>query len=823
MAIKDNHEKILQECKDYILSSSQDFIKFKQKELKDILKAIITQEKWEKDLKTYNTQTWQDMKLPKKEKMLLNMIESSIPKKTDLNFLPTYEDNGISFKFFTQSSSYQIHSEKIFFKESIQTLIKEQILPDIDKELEKSEDHFLTKYNQVGKKLKRAIITAMNSFIYYIEGIIKNENIEKLKEEIESNDRKIEKLEKEAKKYDNPNNSEIDKKKHKENEIIRKLVKEIKTIENENIKGIVKKIEANDNENIKKLMIQIEADNENIKKLIKEIQMDNNEEIRTLTIKIAENNRRIKELLKEKRENDFRNGKELLKQINSEDNETIKELLKETKKSTIYNRKIAKSIKGDNENIEKLTKEAKTNNKEINETIEKVKKPARDLIQEISSIYKQHRGNYRDDENKGKNYYQEFIQVLWKDEFAHLISDIDHKIYHDTVFKNFITNIHNYDTLKKEEKEIKIQEYAQKNHIFYQMLQESNLKKILISEKEIYTPLIEIQSNKNIYKGNNLQMREILKLIYQGEIEEWFFDDIEAILFHPNLIIVYKKNKIQALHTNKKMKEFFYNKELKTHKSVTEIQQDQKSQEKQREYFRKLLFEIINESLENSNENISRDIYKKHIENIYKIKIKNTYKDMKVDSPLHEVNGENITDQTKTYIEQFIAGFPTIFPKYINEINITHKKTNNHRNLDTNNKREAIFHIIDKRKKNMEEIEKDIFKEEIMDYAINLEELEIFNKYPNEYLLVFIERALGKIYKNFIKKDPDFINAIDTKEIREVKKHFQRQNINKDDGSILLNLFIRYGVKYLQKNYKDIPIKIKEYLDSILWEKKQIE
>ncbi len=818
MKRKNNYEKILQECKAYILSSSQDFIEFKKKELKDVLKAIITQDKWEKDLKTYNEHTGQQIKLPQKEKMLLNMIESKIPPKTDLMFLPTYEDNGIVFKYFVPTSSYQVHSEKIPFKKDIQNLIKEQILPDIEKEFEKSKDHFLIKYIQTGKKLHRAMTTAMYGFIEHIIRTTRDENMERLAEKTESNKEKINKLRKAGQKCSNPNEEKMSISVYNDECIIKEIVENIEMIENENVKKIIEKIRTNDSEPIKILMKKIESDNKKTEELIQKMRRNDNEIIRwTLITKIKENNITIRKLLKEMNEHHSINWEQLMKEVKSENNKTIKELLKKIIRTNSYRIKIVKMIKGDDKNIADLVEKSKTNNDEIKELIERRKKPIRELIQEMTDIYQQYKNNY----NEGTP-YRDFIKIFNKDEFSHLISKDDYKIYHHIMVKNFITNIHNYNELRKEEKEIKIQEYEQKKHIFYQMLQPSNLEKILLSKEETYAPLREIQSNQDVYKKSNIQMREILKLIYQNEVEESFFDDIEAILFHPNVIIVYKNNKIHTLPTNHKIKEFFYDKQLKTHTSVTEIQQDKDSQEKQKVYFKKLLFETINESLENTEKDMSRDIYKKYIEDIYKIKIKNTYRDKKIDTQPHEINGENISDFAKKYIEQFLTAFPTIFPKYIPEINITYEKTYKQKNVNLDHKREAIFHIIDKRKKNMDDLERDIFQEENKDYTISLNELEIFSKYPNEYLLVFVERALGKIYTTIIKQDPEFINAINQQEIQQAKKHFQKQNIHKDDKSIVFNLFIRYGVKYLQKNYKDIPFKMKEYLDSIFWEKKQI-
>lgn len=148
-----NHQKIRNICKEYMVSSSQDFIEIKKKELKEILEGIINRNHGEQYLKTYNQRTKQEIKLPKKETLLLNIIDK-IPEKADLNFLPLYEDDGIVFKYIRSNQTYNVHTQKMPFKDEIQNIIKEEILPDIDKEFKKSEDFFLTQYIQIGNMLR---------------------------------------------------------------------------------------------------------------------------------------------------------------------------------------------------------------------------------------------------------------------------------------------------------------------------------------------------------------------------------------------------------------------------------------------------------------------------------------------------------------------------------------------------------------------------------------------------------------------------------------------------------------------------------------------
>lgn len=128
------------------------------------------------------------------------------------------------------------------------------------------------------------------------------------------------------------------------------------------------------------------------------------------------------------------------------------------------------------------------------------------------------------------------------------------------------------------------------------------------------------------------------------------------------------------------------------------------------------------------------------------------------------------------------------------------------------NKIAAMFHIIDIRKKSMEKTERYIETS----FTIGMNELEIFSKHPNEYLIILIERCLGKIYKDVVQKDDIFSNVIKKQDLYEARKYFMHKHINKSEETILMNFFIKYGVKYLQKNYKDIPYNVKEYLDQIL-------
>lgn len=99
------------------------------------------------------------------------------------------------------------------------------------------------------------------------------------------------------------------------------------------------------------------------------------------------------------------------------------------------------------------------------------------------------------------------------------------------------------------------------------------------------------------------------------------------------MVLIYKKSVIHPLPNNQRMKEFFYDKNLNTNKAVTDIKQDREAQEKHKEYFRKIVFETINEFLQDFHDETSRDAYKQRIEQTYKMKITNTYSNMKVDSP----------------------------------------------------------------------------------------------------------------------------------------------------------------------------------------------
>jgi hypothetical protein len=330
MSITDNHQKILQACKDYIISSSQDFIEIKKKELKNILSALIHKEDGEQYVQAYNKETHQQMTLPKKETMLLNMIESGIPKKADLHFLPTYDDDGISFKFFTPQQTYYVHTQKVPFKQEVQDIIKEVIMPDIDKEFEKSEDHFLIKYIQIGKRLQRAIITAINSFIRYIENEKRNEPIQELGKEVRINSRYTDRLEKTI--LEKPaSNQKQSEKTQAENAIISALVQEIAESKNEDIKGMVSKITTNDNEDIKALMATITTENKRIRELLQTLTKNNDEAIKTLARDIKKNNAVIKELLKRIREEDNDHSKELYRELQSDATKHIQGLLKEMK------------------------------------------------------------------------------------------------------------------------------------------------------------------------------------------------------------------------------------------------------------------------------------------------------------------------------------------------------------------------------------------------------------------------------------------------------------------------------------------------------------
>lgn len=112
------------------------------------------------------------------------------------------------------------------------------------------------------------------------------------------------------------------------------------------------------------------------------------------------------------------------------------------------------------------------------------------------------------------------MQIFKEDAFTSIITDAHCQKYHDIIARNFINSVHNYIEFGIEERAIKIQEYAQKGHILYQMTKAENLEKILTSKKESYAPLIEIQSNKDLYENNKINPREILKLIYKDEVEK---------------------------------------------------------------------------------------------------------------------------------------------------------------------------------------------------------------------------------------------------------------------------------------------------------------
>lgn len=122
---------------------------------------------------------------------------------------------------------------------------------------------------------------------------------------------------------------------------------------------------------------------------------------------------------------------------------------------------------------------------------------------------------------------------------------------------------------------------------------------------------------------------------------------------------------------NTRMKEFFYDKNIKTPNTIIDIKHDKESQDKHKEYFKKVLFEVINELTEN-NDKTDRIVYQNYIKTTYNVKIKNSFKDMEVKAQSHELNGENISENIKKYLEQFIGAFPNIFPKYIQELNISY-------------------------------------------------------------------------------------------------------------------------------------------------------
>lgn len=317
--------------------------------------------------------------------------------------------------------------------------------------------------------------------------------------------------------------------------------------------------------------------------------------------------------------------------------------------------------------------------------------------------------------------------------------------------------------------------------------------------------LYEVSTGKNISRVHNIGTIHVLNFLFQEHTPSGFFNNVEHILFHQNMLLVQKDNDLVSISPSETYK-------LLALKNMDEeiIQEDEGNTQLDR--FRKVLNEIFIEktTLHFNNQSGSNFIDTlSSATGIQFVSILNRTNQGETEQ--HHLSWGSMSSFDQDNISSFFTEFQFIFPNSISEIHldIVAPKSRKHIPLD---EKELLFFIETLRAEQMNHIVTE-------KYSITLEDLILLGRSKRFYTVVLIERACAVIYNKRIMGQEDilteFKSVIGQQNINIIHKQFIIRRKQITENQLLRHIFIQYGIKFIQEKRESLSAPLIEFLSKI--------
>jgi len=326
--------------------------------------------------------------------------------------------------------------------------------------------------------------------------------------------------------------------------------------------------------------------------------------------------------------------------------------------------------------------------------------------------------------------------------------------------------------------------------------------------------LFEITSSIVLSNVNNIGCKNLLSYLFKEQVDNVFFQNVQYILFHENIIVVSKDGELSSLYPSDGYKQFVLN---KLGSSLMETSRDNDYDNIQLNRFKKILDDVLIENTKKYLDNRSGDDFIDNVSSVFNIKFTNTaeYINLNKEKEQHELSWGSFSEIEQEYFINFLKEFSFIFPEKINEIHLSNILPKNRTEIPINEK--ELFFYIEKQKDDRDMYEK---------YFITQEDLILLSRSSRFYTTILVDRAFSVIFNREILNNEiiyaEFKNVIGQKNIEIAKRYFNVRGKSITDHRLFRKIFIKNSSLFIQNKKEQLSIQIIDFMSNIFRQKKQL-
>lgn len=324
------------------------------------------------------------------------------------------------------------------------------------------------------------------------------------------------------------------------------------------------------------------------------------------------------------------------------------------------------------------------------------------------------------------------------------------------------------------------------------------------------SPIYEITSGEPLL-GSGINGKGVLKFLFNDQVDDDFFQNVQYILFHENLIIVSKNGELSSLLPSEGYKQFV----LKTRSTIIERSMIEDSDDVQLNRFTKILDGVLRENSKEHFDNQSGDDFIERLGSAVGIKFTNTIEVKNDDkTEQHKLSWGSISETEQEYFINFLNDFSFIFPKKISEIHLSNILPKKRSEIPIDQK--ELFFYIEKQKEDRSMDAK---------FFITQEDLILLSR-SKFYITIMVERAFCVIFnKEILNSDgmyAEFKNAIGNKNIEIAEKYFRVRGKSIADHQLFRKIFVQNGMLFIQGKKEQLSGRIIDFMNGIFHRSKQL-
>ncbi len=328
-------------------------------------------------------------------------------------------------------------------------------------------------------------------------------------------------------------------------------------------------------------------------------------------------------------------------------------------------------------------------------------------------------------------------------------------------------------------------------------------------------PMKEVITGKEVSNISTLSLGNFLEVLFEGQVKEGFFNNVDHILFHQNMVLVMKNGHIHGLTATK-----WYNEFVLTRTGIESgLIKEEDIDSVQLNRFRGILDIVFKEK---TSEFFNKESGSSFIEKLSKstgVNFIDSYLEKSNIKPTveHKLSWGSLSQDEQKNFVRFLNIYSFIFPTKISEICLYVDSYKRIKKQIPSNKKEFLFFIENQRDYNTLSI----------DYRITLDDLMLLGFEDGFYHTILIERAFVIIFNREILSSlsmiSEFKKAAGKLIIDTATQHFRLKSKNIGDNQILKRIFVENCMLLIQNEKDKLTGQMINFLTFIFNQKLQIE